>query len=291
MKLKKSAFLVLLFILKIQLAIGQNAPHEQWKVDRKAELLGEKGWVNLTGLLWIDKENASLNQVSKDSLVISTEVGKKNIGSFQIVGDSVWFHFNPKMIKKSKLQLLPKTLQFPVDNYSQGGVYFDRWKWTVIKRGDNFGMRLRDLRHPALEDFKEIPVYGYDEKWSIPAFFEPKFNQTIDIPNVLGQVIEWKIMGILKFEIDGESQEVIALEDGGKLFVIFSDETSGKETYPTGRYLHVNYPDRSGNTTIDFNYSYNPPCAFTAFATCPIPPKENRLNFSIEAGEKVPEEH
>lgn len=271
--------------------LGQNAPHEQWKVDRKAELLGENGWANLTGLLWIDQENIFLNQVSEDSLMISTEAGKKNIGSFQFAGDSVWFHFNPKMIKKSKLQLLPKTLQFPVENYSQGGVYFDRWKWTVIKRGDNFGMRLRDLRHPALEDFKAIPVYGYDDNWSIPAFFEPKFNQTIGIPNVLGQVIEWKVMGILKFEIQGEKQEVIALEDGGKLFVIFADETSGKETYPTGRYLHVNYPDRSGNTTIDFNYSYNPPCAFTAFATCPIPPKENRLNFSIEAGEKVPEGH
>ncbi|OOG73750.1 DUF1684 domain-containing protein [Algoriphagus sp. A40] len=291
MKQTIQIFLVLVLASQSLLVFGQNPAHEQWKADRKAELLGENGWVNLIGLLWIDQENNFLNQVSEDSLSISNKAGKKNIGSFHLVGDSVWFHFNPKVVKKSKPELLPKTLQFPVENYSQGGVYFHRWKWSVIKRGENFAVRLRDLEHPALEDFKEIPVYDFAQNWSIPAFFEPKFNQTIDIPNVLGQIVEWKVMGILKFEVDGVKQEVIAFEDGGKLFVIFADVTSGKETYPTGRYLHVNYPDRSGNTTIDFNFSYNPPCAFTAFATCPIPPKENRLNFKVEAGEKVPEGH
>lgn len=285
-------YLILLVLLAYSfLTFGQNSDHELWKADRKDELVGEDGWVNLAALYWIDEEKFYLNQCSGDSLIISNESGKKTIGSFLLLNDSVWFEFNPKVIKKTKLNLDPKTLQFPVEHYSQGGVYFDRWKWSVIKRGDNFAVRLRDLQHPALEDFKEIPTYGYDQNWSIPAFFQPKFNQTIAIPNVLGQVVEWKVMGILNFEIDGEKQEVIALEDGGKLFVIFSDETSGIETYPTGRYLHVDYPDRNGNTTIDFNYSYNPPCAFTAFATCPIPPKENRLNFKIEAGEKVPEDH
>lgn len=287
----KEYLILLVLLAQSFLTFGQNPDHDLWKTERKAELLGENGWLNLVGLLWINDEKAYLNQFSEDSLIISNEIGKKNIGSFQVIHDSVWFVFNPKLIKKTKLQLTPKTLQFPVENYSLRGVYFDRWKWTVIKRGDNFGVRLRDLKHPALEDFKEIPMYGYAQNWSIPAFFEPKFNQIIDIPNVLGQMIEWKVMGILKFEIEGEKQEVIALEDGGKLFVIFADETSGNETYPTGRYLHVKYPDRNGNTTIDFNYSYNPPCAFTAFATCPIPPKENRLNFKIEAGEKVPEGH
>lgn len=113
----------------------------------------------------------------------------------------------------------------------------------------------------------------------------------MSITNVLGQVIEWRVMGLLKFEIDGEMQELITLEDEGKLFVIFSDETNDRETYPSGRYLYVAFPDNKGNTIIDFNYAYNPPCAYTAFATCPIPPRENRLDFRIEAGEKVPLGH
>lgn len=287
----KDYLLLLVFLLQTFLSFGQNPAHEQWKVDRKAELLGENGWVNLVGLLWIDEEMTYLNQYSEDSLSVSKEAGKKNIGSFQFLNDSVWFTFNPKLAKKAKLSHSEKTLQFPVANYNEGGIYFDRWKWSVIKRGEKFALRLRDLDHPVLKDFKEIPVYDYDSTWRLDAFFEPKFNQTINIPNVLGQVIEWKVMGILRFKIQGQEQKLIALEDAGKLFVIFSDETNGNETYPSGRYLYVGFPDKTGNTFIDFNYAYNPPCAFTAFATCPIPPKENRLILSIYAGEKVPEEH
>jgi uncharacterized protein (DUF1684 family) len=81
------------------------------------------------------------------------------------------------------------------------------------------------------------------------------------------------------------------VDEAGKLFVIFSDETSGSETYPTGRYLYVNYPDKTGMTEIDFNFAYNPPCAFTAFATCPIPPKVNRLPLALRVGEKDPNGH
>ena len=98
-------------------------------------------------------------------------------------------------------------------------------------------------------------------------------------------------MGILRFEIGGQKEELITLEDAGKLFVIFSDQTNGESTYPSGRYIYVAFPDKKGKTLIDFNYAYNPPCAYTAFATCPIPPKENRLDVSIAAGEKAPEEH
>lgn len=284
----KGYLFLLIFLSQTLLTFGQNKDHEAWKTKREQELLAEDGWINLIGLLWIDQEKAFLNQVSRDSLTVSREAGKNNIGSFQFTGDSVWFQFNPKTDKRNKLQLPAKTLQYPVENYSQGGVFFDRWKWTVINRGGQFGMRLRDLRHPKLADFEAIPYFDYDSDYSVPAFFQPKFNETIGIPNVLGQVIEWKVMGILKFELQGEKYELTALEDGGKLFVIFSDLTNENETYPIGRYLYVNFPDAKGNTRIDFNYAYNPPCAFTAFATCPIPPKVNRLEISVLAGEKMP---
>jgi uncharacterized protein (DUF1684 family) len=284
-------YLLLLVFFQISLSFGQNSAYEQWKADRKTELLGEEGWLNLAGLLWIDQEKSHLNQYSEDSLTVSQEAGENNIGSFQFLSDSVWFVFNPTLIKEAKLSFPAKTLQYPMESYGQGGVYFDRWKWTVINRGGQFAVRVRDLKHPALAKFESIPTYDYDSIWRVGTFFEPRFNEYIAITNVLGQVIEWRVMGILKFEIQGQKQEVIALEDAGKLFVIFSDETNGNETYPSGRYLYVGFPDKTGNTVIDFNYAYNPPCAFTAFATCPIPPKENRLNFSIDAGEKVPEGH
>ena len=289
--MNKFVFIFLLSIFSIQLANAQVTEFENWKKTRVAELTGEDGWINLAGLHWLDEKNAFLNQISQDSLALSNQTGKKNIGTFQFFNDSVYFFFNPKVAKKSNLQLPAKILQFPVESYTKGGGYFDHWKWTVIQRGGQYAVRVRDLTHPGLEKFEGIPVYDYDANIRVKAFFEPKFNETMQIPNVLGQLIDWKVMGILKFEIAGKTHRLTALDEAGKLFVIFSDETSGTETYPTGRYLYVNYPDKTGMTEVDFNFAYNPPCAFTAFATCPIPPKVNRLPIPLRVGEKNPKGH
>jgi uncharacterized protein (DUF1684 family) len=150
---------------------------------------------------------------------------------------------------------------------------------------------LRDLNHPNLQNFTPTPTFDYNPAYRFAVKLEPKFNQTLEIPNVLGQLITWKVIGVLHFEREGQKFELLVLDELGKLFVLFSDETSALETYPTGRYLYVNPPDGKGMTTLYFNYSYNPPCAYTEFATCPIPPKSNRLPFAILAGEKMPAGH
>ncbi|GAB2497234.1 DUF1684 domain-containing protein [Algoriphagus taiwanensis] len=284
----KKLLLASLFVFCSSLVFAQNPAHEAWKKERERELLAEDGWLNLAGLIWIDEKKSYLNEWSKDSLVVADEPSSKNIGTFQWVGDSVWFFFNPKASPKPKSQ---KTLVYPLEYGKGGGAYFDHWKWSVIERGGNFALRLRDLTHPALSRFEPIPVFDYDSAFRVSAFFRPTFNQTMEIPNVLGQVIEWKVMGILEFELEGKSRQLTVLDELGKFFVIFSDWTNEKNTYPTGRYLYVDYPDRSGNTVIDFNFAYNPPCAFTPFATCPIPPKVNRLDVSVLAGEKLPKGH
>lgn len=276
------------FSFLTQLA-AQEAEFEAWKKGRIAELTAEEGWINLAGLYWLEKPTMYLNEVNSDSLTLSDNLGKKNIGTFQVRKDSVWFFFQPKIAKKIKS--LSPFIQYPAASYSEGAVSYTHWKWNVIQRGGLVAVRLRDLTHPGLEKFEGIPVYDYDPNLRVKAFFEPKFNETMQIPNVLGQLIDWKVMGILKFEIGGHTYRLTALDEAGKLFVIFSDETSGTETYPTGRYLYVNYPDKTGMTEIDFNYAYNPPCAFTAFATCPIPPKVNRLSLALRVGEKDPKSH
>lgn len=291
MKIYKSNFLLLLFLSQSLLTYAQNKDHEVWKIQRTDEILAEDGWINLVGLFWIDQENAFLNQIEKDRLVISNQPSGNTIGTFQIKNDSVWFSFNPKLIRQKKELSPGEALQFPVESYGKGGIYYDRWKWTIINRGGQFAMRLRDLEHPGLSEFQPIPYFDYDSTLAVQATFIPKFNETINIPNVLGQMIEWKVMGILKFETEGQMYEITAVDEAGKLFVIFSDLTNESETYPTGRYLYVGYPNRNGITQIDFNYAYNPPCAFTEFATCPIPPKVNRLEIAIKAGEKNPVGH
>ncbi|GAA0877161.1 DUF1684 domain-containing protein [Algoriphagus jejuensis] len=283
---------LMVLLVKSTTVIAQNPDFEQWKRERNAEIVAEDGWLNLAGLLWLESGDTHLIPIGKDSLALAQKASKKELGKFQVGNDTVLFIAAKRKKVFAEGRQVAELLQYPLEKNGQY-IYLNsgRWKWSVIKRGDRYGARIRDLQHPALENFEPIPTYDYDSNWKFKAFFEPRFNEFINITNVLGQVIEWRVMGILTFEIDGKRQSLITLEDLGKLFVIFSDETNGKETYPSGRYLYVDFPDKSGNTTIDFNFAYNPPCAFTAFATCPIPPKENRLDFEIEVGERMPEGH
>ena len=114
--------------------------------------------------------------------------------------------------------------------------------------------------------------------------------QTIPIANVLGQVDELPTPGYAAFTIGGAEvrlHPVLETPDAKELFFIFKDATSGKDTYPAGRYLYTPLP-ADGELVLDFNKAYSPPCAFTPYATCPLPPPQNRLKVRIEAGEKKP---
>ena len=288
MRLIKIVLCFLFFVGLGSLSHAQVQQFETWKLERQGELTGEEGWLNLVDLIWFDEQKAFLNLEGKTRLFLSEKEEQENIGRFSFSGDSVWF--SSKTPAPTQLESQQKQLVFPLA-YGTGGVKVGTWKWSVIQRAGKFALRIRDLNHPSLVDFIPTPVFEYNSKFNLPAKFEPRFNETLDIPNVLGQLITWKVMGYLHFTWEGKPYRLLALDELGKLFVIFADETSAKETYPTGRYLYVAYPDKTGVTQVDFNYAYNPPCAYTDFATCPIPPKENRLPFSVVAGEKMPLAH
>ena len=288
MRLIKTGLCFLFFIGLGSLSHAQIQQFETWKVERQAELTGEEGWINLVDLIWFDEQKSFLNREWETRLFLSEKEEQDNLGRFTFSGDSVWFSSSTisNMIPGSG----QKQLVFPLA-YGTGGVKVGSLKWSVIQRAGKFALRIRDLNHPSLVDFIPTPVFEYNSKFNLPAKFEPRFNETMDIPNVLGQLITWKVMGYLHLTWEGRAYRLLALDELGKLFVIFADETSAQETYPTGRYVYVAYPDRTGVTQVDFNYAYNPPCAYTDFATCPIPPKENRLPFAVVAGEKTPLDH
>ena len=288
MRLIKIVLCFLFFVGLGSLSHAQVQQFETWKLERQAELTGEEGWLNLIDLIWFDEQKAFLNLEGKTRLFLSEKEEQENIGRFSFSGDSVWF--SSKTPAPTQLESQQKQLVFPLA-YGTGGVKVGSLKWSVIQRAGKFALRIRDLNHPSLVDFIPTPIFEYNSKFNLSAKFEPRFNETLDIPNVLGQLITWKVMGYLHFTWEGKPYRLLALDELGKLFVIFADETSAKKTYPTGRYLYVAYPDKTGVTQVDFNYAYNPPCAYTDFATCPIPPKENRLPFSVVAGEKMPLAH
>ena len=288
----KFSFLLLICLSFVGITVAQELEFAQWKIKRKIELTGEDGWLNLVGLIWMEKDAPYLEEVNANTLGFGKISGATTLGKFEFVQDSVWFEPSKLAIQKvSNEALSTRILVYPIGYGSGEGVYYKNWKWTLIQRGGNYALRLRDLNHPNLKNFIPTSTFDYNAAYRFRAKMVPRFNQTLEIPNVLGQLITWKVIGVLQFERAGQQFELLVLDELGKLFVLFSDETSAIETYPTGRYLYVNPPDEQGMTTLDFNYAYNPPCAYTEFATCPIPPKSNRLPFAVLAGELMPEGH
>jgi uncharacterized protein (DUF1684 family) len=160
---------------------------------------------------------------------------------------------------------------------------------NVVKRGERIGVRIKDTESRKRREFKGLEYYPIDPKWRIVARFEPyQPPKTIPITNVLSMTDDETSPGALVFDVDGMTYRLDPILEKGEtdLFIMIADETTGRETYGAGRYLYVSPPDASRKVIIDFNKAYSPPCAFTNFATCPLPPRQNHLPFRIEAGEK-----
>jgi len=155
----------------------------------------------------------------------------------------------------------------------------------VIQRAGQWYLRAKDREHPARKTFAGLQWYPADPKWRVRARFEPA-AKAVAIENVLKQTVAEQSPGTVSFEVDGTRHTLTALTEGDGLFLIFRDGTSGKETYPAGRFLNTDPPSADGTVELDFNRAYTPPCAFTEFATCPLPPPENNLKVPIVAGER-----
>jgi uncharacterized protein len=160
---------------------------------------------------------------------------------------------------------------------------------TLIKRPRGLAIRVRDLAHPMRKQFAGLAHFDADTSWRLDARFEPYVPpKTVSILDVTGAEDDKKSPGAVVFVVGGREHRLDAITDSDTttFWLIFKDASSGAETYGAGRYLHIPRPDANGRTVIDFNRAYNPPCAYTSFATCPLPPAQNRLDVRILAGEK-----
>jgi len=264
---------------------------EQWHSIRIAELKQPNGWLNLEGLFWLKKGTNSFGSATTNDLVYDNPAFPKHLGDFIYEDGKVYWKdgITEKItINDGDLVLTNSgTLNLLT---STEGKYTSRWKdfvWVVIQREDKVGVRFRNLKAKTLLEFKGIERFPVNAKWRIKAKVIPQNQNPLMIMNVLGQNTAQKHGGQLVFEIEGKTYRLDAIDEGGtRLFVTFADATSGKTTYGSGRFIELDKPDAEGFTYIDFNKAYNPPCAFTEFATCPLPPPQNRLSIAIPAGEK-----
>ncbi len=261
---------------------------ENWHTKRIEELTSENGWLNLAGLFWL-KEGINTFGSSENNDVIFPK-GKivERAGYFKVNQGIVKMEVaHDVQITQNGNQVLNELI-FSPDSTTNPTLGYGSLRWFVIQRDKIVGIRLRDIESAGVKNFKGINRYPTNTDFRCEARVEKSTEpKMIDITNVLGQTTSQASHGTLVFEIKGEEYRLDAI-DGGKdeLFIIFGDPTNSHDTYPSGRYVYVKRPDELGKTILDFNKSYNPPCAFTPFATCPLPPKQNVLSVAITAGEK-----
>ena len=261
---------------------------EEWYVKRLDDLMSENGWLNLAGLFWLEEGINTFGSGENNNVVFPKGTIPERAGYFTVNQGIVKIDVAPGvMITQNGKQVIDKQI-FSPDSATNPTLEYGSLRWFVLKRDKIVGIRLRDIESEHIQKFSGIDRYPVSAEWRIEAVVEHSAEpRRIYITNVLGQTTSQTSHGTVVFMINDKEYRLDAIDGGNdELFVIFGDPTNEHETYPSGRYVYVKRPDEKGNTVIDFNKAYNPPCAFTPFATCPLPPKQNVLPVEIAAGEK-----
>lgn len=262
---------------------------EKWRKDRLEEINGENGWNTLLGLFWLHDGKNKVGSDPSNEIVLPPDRAPTFAGSIWLKGNTIRLDADPKALITHAGKPVHK-LRLRSDANGEATVLrLGSLSMFMIKRGEKLGLRVKDKNHPTRSNFHGLDYFPLDTNWRVEATLEPQVPpKVIPIANVLGMIDNMTSPGTLVFELNGKTLRFDpVLEKGTKqFFVIFGDTTNGKETYGAGRYVYVDPPGKDGKVIIDFNKAYNPPCAFTKFATCPLPPRQNRLAIRVEAGEK-----
>jgi uncharacterized protein len=268
-----------------QTSAAYTASIKHFDTLRNKALTDKNGWLNLAGLYWLKPGDNTFGSATTNTLVFKHKNMPAVLGKFKVLENRVSFEFE-KGISKFPNDYSEEIVLFDAASKKDTSIEFNQFMWSIIIREDKIGVRFRDLKSPTLTTFKGNKRFAIHEKWNLPAKFLPPNPNGLFVTNVLGQTTAQDYAGKISFEYQGKNYVLDAISEGpGDLFVIFGDATNGINTYHTGRYMYVPRPDKNGNTFIDFNKAFNPPCAYTPYATCPIPPQQNILPFKVTAGE------
>lgn len=260
-----------------------------WRQEREARLRQDDGWLTLAGLYWLEEGESSFGSSPDNDLVFPAKAPER-IGTFRLENGRVSVAVEPGVpVTHDGAPVTEMALAAETDGGAEPDVLtLGSFTFFVIERAGRMGVRLKDREHPALARFTGLDYFPIGPEWRLTARFEPYDPpKTIRVPNIIGSEFEETSPGAVVFEIDGEEFRLEPTgEPGGELFLVFGDASNGSETYNGGRFLVADAPD-DGRVVLDFNKAYNPPCVFSPYATCPLPPRQNRLPVSIRAGEKM----
>jgi hypothetical protein len=289
------AFPAAIGLLALVAAAPDASPYraeiEAWRAKRLASLKREDGWLTLVGLFWLQEGSNRIGTDPKaDRIVLPEGSAPKALGSLDLSGGVVTLKPRPDAgLAVGGKPVAAMALRTDADAEGPTVVERGRIRFYVIKRGMRLGVRVKDSQSPVRLSFHGIDSYPIDPKWRVEARLDAyRPPKTVAVPNILGSIDDEKSPGAVVFAVDGKEYRLDAVTEEGTddLFLIFGDTTNGIETYGGGRFLYAKPPGPDGRTVVDFNKAYNPPCVFTPYATCPLPPRGNRLPIRIEAGEK-----
>ncbi len=260
----------------------------EWRQERDAGIRKENSWLALAGLYWLKLGKNQLGSNPECDVQLPARL-PANVGYFEYNGKSVSIRTNAGQ----NLIVNDKTTDFailqPDISESPSFIKLDGLQMVIIQRGNRMGVRVWDNQSEKRASFPARTWYDIDEAFRFTATFTPYDRPKMAyFPDLTGEKAEFPVEGYITFTLNGETHKLdINKEDDGTFFLRFRDPTSTNETYPTGRYL-VAEPQPDGTLIIDFNKAYNPPCAFTDFATCVFAPEQNHLKIKITAGETYP---
>jgi hypothetical protein len=249
-----------------------------WRTKHEAGLKKNDGWLSVAGLFWLHEGPNAVGSDPKSDVVLPAAAPKR--------AGMLLFHAGKVSFEPADKGFAGKHGALRIDSDGRPDlVEIAGIQLTVIRRGEKTGVRLRDPNAATRRDFPGLKWFPADESWRVKAkwtsYTEPK---TIAITNVLGMTDQEPSPGYAEFTLHGQKLRLEPVLEDNELFFIFKDQTSGKSTYGAGRFLYADLA-KNGEVVLDFNKAENPPCAFTAFATCPLPPRQNALAVPIEAGE------
>lgn len=247
---------------------------EQWRREREKRLAADDGWLTVAGLFWLKEGPNSFGTHPSCDIVLPEGSAPPRAGVFEHSGGRTLLRWADR--PGQPVEMLPDETIVPLGDLS----------FQVIRRGSRYGVRLRDKNSRFRREFAGLKWYPVNAAWRVTARLVPYPEpRKLRVGSTIGEPQEFDAPGYLDFELEGRRLRLEPAQAGGELFIIFRDLTSGKTTYPAGRFLYAS-PANDGTVVLDFNKAYNPPCAFTPYTTCPLPPRQNHLPVAIEAGEQ-----
>lgn len=281
---------LLALTLALVLSAGGNVPQNyfdsirHWQKQRDERLRADDSWLTLAGLFWLKPGDNTIGSADSNDFVLPKGAAPAEIGRLRLEGKDIVFTNlggaavtlnNHPVTSEIKLNYLDEDKP---DIVRAGSISF-----FIIKRVGRLGIRAKDTNSPVRKNFDGLKYFPINPAFRFEARFTPE-PKRIPILNIVGQTDMEESPGVVEFTYQGQEYRLRPIYEGKTLFFLFKDPTNRSQTYPAGRMLNTPLP-AGGKVDLDFNKSYNPPCAFTPYATCPLPPKQNTLPIPIEAGE------